>query len=158
MTVYIKDGRKKTIGVGKIISDYYYDGSLSEPHFRKVKWLKIKDKEFRNNQFNVSTISDLNKKPDLIKVLEDYYFGNDQIKIGEETNLVKSYTLENFINETGYSKEIIQTWIRRIKEKKANCVSRSARNRQDFYCRKTLQVSCIRNKWLFRFSSISSEL
>lgn len=74
--VYAKQGTKKILGVGEVLSDYIYDESKStHRNIRKVKWLKIQDFEL-DHKIAQKTLTDFTKYPMTIKSLEDFYFGN----------------------------------------------------------------------------------
>ncbi|MFC2131329.1 AAA family ATPase [Bacteroidota bacterium] len=68
--VFIKTGRKKILGYGKVISDYYFDDSRKEYlHCRKVEWFKIGNWEIQK-KLPIKTLTNITKKHDLINELK----------------------------------------------------------------------------------------
>ncbi|MDN4525957.1 AAA family ATPase [Fictibacillus fluitans] len=65
--VFIKKGRAKIIGFGKIISDYQYALNRENHHsFREVEWLTTGDWEV-SEPLNTKTLTDLTPYPDFVE-------------------------------------------------------------------------------------------
>ena len=99
--VYAKQGTKKILGVGEVISDYIFDESKpTHRNIRKVKWLKIQDYEL-DHKIAQKTLTDFTKYPTTIKNLEDFYFGG--------TNKIESsddmFDVDTLLKDTFFDKQ-----------------------------------------------------
>lgn len=99
--VYAKQGTKKILGVGEVVSDYIFDESKpTHRNIRKVKWLKIQDYEL-DHKIAQKTLTDFTKYPTTIKNLEDFYFGG--------TNNIESsddmFDVDTLLKDTFFDKQ-----------------------------------------------------
>ena len=65
--VFVKSGRTKLLGVGKITSDYQYiNPPKYDCHIRGVNWLKIGDWDLVNDKFAIKALTNITAYPDFV--------------------------------------------------------------------------------------------
>ena len=106
--VFLKQGSKKLIAYGKVISDYQYDSSR-EKHAstRKVEWLATGEWEISDGKFPVKTLTDITPYPDFVDTLFDMVGYNKDNFVYPINSDNSSEILEPVISYTPYSVEQI---------------------------------------------------
>ncbi len=67
--VFIKNGRTKLIGIGRVTSDYRFDESAGQGHIRSVDWLKIGDWDLVGDKFAIKTLTDITQYESFVENL-----------------------------------------------------------------------------------------
>jgi hypothetical protein len=93
--VFVKDGRKTLLGVGKVTSDYIYDSNRKiHSSVRKVEWLKTGSWTFKErDKFALKTLTNISPYPDFVKeLLELADMSSDELP-ESEVNMKTKHTL-----------------------------------------------------------------
>jgi 5-methylcytosine-specific restriction protein B len=74
--IVVKKGRRRLLGVGQIISDYFLDNERTEyKHCRRVKWLSSHEAELpEDQQLGTKTLTEITSYEGLVSFVRDQYF------------------------------------------------------------------------------------
>jgi MoxR-like ATPase len=112
--VFAKDGRTKLVGVGEVISDYTYDSSKAEHrHVRKVKWLKVGEWEFEDNeQWAIKTLTNITGYGDFVNKILALTSSSDKNKP------FSIYSKEDALDNLFLSREKVESMLDGLNYKK----------------------------------------
>ena len=98
--IVAKAGRKRICGMGKIVSEYYWNEAEPDfKHRRKVEWLRTEPTEFPGKGTAVKTLTEITGFPTFMELVNDY--------LGFDTDVVSVDT----DSEPDYDKFSVQTII-----------------------------------------------
>jgi hypothetical protein len=68
--VFVKNGRKKLLGVGRVLSEYQFVGNAEfHGHLRSVEWLKTGEWDLQTDKFAIKSLTDITEYPDFVQNL-----------------------------------------------------------------------------------------
>jgi len=81
--VFVKNGRTKLLGVGRVKSDYSYNTSDAQAHSRRTEWLRVGDWDLqRSDKFAIKALTDITEYESFIENLLNLSGGADFLKFG----------------------------------------------------------------------------
>lgn len=113
--IYVKQGRSKWFGYGKVLSDYLFDDTRPEhKHYRKVEWLKTGEWEMpEDGKVTIKTLTNLSQYPDFLERLKKLINGQSS-----QQKSVKQFSVEDALREVFIQKEDFLSMIEALKYKK----------------------------------------
>ena len=113
--VFVKKGTSEIIGYGKVTSGYVYDNARTEyHHIRDVEWLYIGHWDIpKDSGIPLKTLTEVTDYQDILDAMLS------RIKKVTPPIIPKEqYTINDFINETGFSRQNIESWKQQLIRKK----------------------------------------
>lgn len=120
--IVAKAGRKKILGVGRVTSNYIWDGSLdSFKSRRKVDWLRTDQTEFPGTGTTVKTLTEITSYPSFINLVNDY-LGLEEVSENEESDELaasETYNLQSIVEDGCFlAEDALKAMLARLKLKK----------------------------------------
>ena len=103
--VVAKTGRKNILGMGRITSDYFWDGSRPAfRHRRGVEWLRTDQTEFPGTGTAIKTLTEITPYPTFIELVNDYLDIEtpSESEPSEEQEEFEDYSIESIIEDGSF--------------------------------------------------------
>lgn len=118
--IFARDGRSTVLGIGKVISDYFYESaSAVHSHKRKVEWIKTGEWELpEDSLFGIKTLTNITKFKNFISTVLQNAEVRTPNKMRESIKDSESYTFEHLSSEMFVSDSQIKEMLDVLKIKK----------------------------------------
>ena len=103
--IVAKSGRKKIFGMGRIVSEYYWDQAAPDfKHRRKVEWLRTDPTEFPGTGTATKTLTEITQYPTFMLLVRDYLELNDAdaVESEDDDSDYEEYTAQSIIAEGSF--------------------------------------------------------
>jgi len=118
--VVAKIGRKKILGMGRVVSEYNWDDSVdSYSNTIDVKWIKTDPAEFPGSGTTTKTLTEITSYTSFVSLVKDYLGLNAETESDSEDEGLVEYSVDSIIDEGSFlSIEEIKGFLDRLRIKK----------------------------------------
>jgi MoxR-like ATPase len=115
--IFVKKGRAKIVGYGRIDSDYRFDATRSAyPNVRLVKWLQRGEWTPGNRPLAMKTVTDIGRYPELVRQIHEAVGVDPEAEKPQDPP--PRYTIESALNDLFLDRDWIEEALALLRSKK----------------------------------------